>query len=96
MPDDKTIAVQTPSTIPNWTRAADLARTRGFEPTFHHHTATFVEAPWEIERLLELTDVGLLLDTVDGYGLASVRTSPNFVARARAVSGSLTRTRLSI
>jgi inosose dehydratase len=44
-------------------RAADLARTRGFEPTFHHHTATFVEAPWEIERMLELTDVGLLLDT---------------------------------
>lgn len=45
------------------TRAADLARERGFEPTFHHHTATFVEAPWEIERVLELTDVGLLLDT---------------------------------
>jgi inosose dehydratase len=45
------------------TRAEDLARDRGFEPTFHHHTATFVEAPWEIERLLELTDVGLLLDT---------------------------------
>jgi inosose dehydratase len=44
-------------------RASDLARTRGFEPTFHHHTATFVEAPWEIERVLELTDVGLLLDT---------------------------------
>ena len=53
-----------------WTRfaegvaqASELARTRGFEPTFHHHTATFVEAPWEIERVLELTDVGLLLDT---------------------------------
>jgi inosose dehydratase len=44
-------------------RAEDLARNRDFEPTFHHHTATFVEAPWEIERLLELTDVGLLLDT---------------------------------
>jgi inosose dehydratase len=44
-------------------RAADLARARDFVPTFHHHTATFVEAPWEIERLLELTDVGLLLDT---------------------------------
>jgi inosose dehydratase len=44
-------------------RAADLARERGFEPTFHHHTATFVEAPWEIDRVLELTDVGLLLDT---------------------------------
>jgi inosose dehydratase len=44
-------------------RAADLARARDFVPTFHHHTATYVEAPWEIERLLELTDVGLLLDT---------------------------------
>jgi inosose dehydratase len=44
-------------------RAADAARARGFAPTFHHHTATHVEAPWEIERLLELTDVGLLLDT---------------------------------
>jgi inosose dehydratase len=43
--------------------ACELARTRGFEPTFHHHTATFVEAPWEIERVLGLTDVGLLLDT---------------------------------
>jgi inosose dehydratase len=44
-------------------RAAELARSRGYDPTFHHHTATYVEAPWEIERVLELTDVGLLLDT---------------------------------
>ena len=44
-------------------RAAGLARARGCDPTFHHHTATFVETPREIERLLELTDVGLLLDT---------------------------------
>ena len=44
-------------------RAADLARSRGFEPTFHPHTSTYVEAPGEIERLLELTDVGLLIDT---------------------------------
>jgi inosose dehydratase len=44
-------------------RAAEVARARGFEPTFHHHTATHVEARWEIERVLELTDVGLLLDT---------------------------------
>lgn len=44
-------------------RAADLARSRGYEPVFHHHTATYVEAPWEIERLLEATDVGLVLDT---------------------------------
>jgi inosose dehydratase len=44
-------------------RVAAYARGRGFEPTFHPHTGTFVEAPWEIERLLELTDVGLVLDT---------------------------------
>jgi len=44
-------------------RAADVARTRGFEPVFHHHAGTFVEAPWEIERLLELSDVALVLDT---------------------------------
>ena len=44
-------------------RAAELARARAYEPTFHHHTATFVETPAEIERLLSLTDVGLLLDT---------------------------------
>jgi len=44
-------------------RAVERCRERGFEPTFHHHTATFVEAHWEIERLLELSDVGLCLDT---------------------------------
>ena len=43
--------------------AVELARSRGFEPTFHHHAGSYVEAPSEIERLLELTDVGLLLDT---------------------------------
>lgn len=44
-------------------RAQDLAASRGFEPTLHAHTATYVEAPWEIERALELTDLGLLVDT---------------------------------
>jgi inosose dehydratase len=44
-------------------RAADRCRARGYEPTFHHHTATYVEAQWEIERMLELTDIGLCLDT---------------------------------
>lgn len=38
-------------------------RERGYEPTFHHHTATYIEAQWEIERLLEVSDVGLCLDT---------------------------------
>jgi inosose dehydratase len=44
-------------------RAVDACRARGYEPTFHHHTATYIEAHWEIERLLELTEVGLCLDT---------------------------------
>jgi inosose dehydratase len=52
-----------------WRRLADgVARTQevvqshGYEPAFHPHTSTFVEAPWEIERFLELTDVGLVAD----------------------------------
>jgi inosose dehydratase len=44
-------------------RAADTARARGYEPTLHPHTSTFVESPREIERAVELTDVGLLVDT---------------------------------
>ena len=43
--------------------AAELARSRGFEPVFHHHMDTRVQATSEIERLLTRTDVGLLLDT---------------------------------
>lgn len=44
-------------------RVTDRCRERGYEPAFHHHTATYIEAVWEIERMLELTDVGLCLDT---------------------------------
>jgi len=44
-------------------RAVDHARSRGFEPTFHPHMGTRVQTPAEIERLLEGSDVGLLLDT---------------------------------
>jgi inosose dehydratase len=44
-------------------RLADRCRERGYEPTFHPHTATYVEAPWEIEELLRRTDVGVCLDT---------------------------------
>lgn len=44
-------------------RAVERCRERGYEPTFHHHTATYIEAQWEIERLLEISDVGLCLDT---------------------------------
>lgn len=44
-------------------RAVELSRARGFEPTFHHHMGTRVQTPAEVERLLEGTSVGLLLDT---------------------------------
>jgi inosose dehydratase len=44
-------------------RAAERCRARGFESTFHHHAGTYVESPHEIERLLELTNIGLCLDT---------------------------------
>jgi inosose dehydratase len=44
-------------------RAAAACRDRGLEPTFHHHACTYVEAPHEIERVLETTDIGLCLDS---------------------------------
>ncbi len=54
-----------------WKRFADgvemavaRCRERGFDPTFHHETGTNVEAVWEIEKVLELTSIGLCLDTV--------------------------------
>lgn len=44
-------------------RAAELSRSRGFEPAFHHHGGSYVEAPQDIEALLDATDVKLVLDT---------------------------------
>jgi inosose dehydratase len=47
----------------NVERATEEARRRGYEPVFHHHTSSYVEGLPEIERLLEDTDVPLLLDS---------------------------------
>ncbi len=44
-------------------RVVARCRARGYEPTFHPETGTHVEAPWEIERVLEISDVGLCLET---------------------------------
>ena len=44
-------------------RVIGRCRDRGYEPTFHPETGTNVEAPWEIERVLEVSDVGLCLET---------------------------------
>ncbi|GAB3979594.1 sugar phosphate isomerase/epimerase [Plantactinospora veratri] len=44
-------------------RAADRCRERGLEPVFHYHLGTDVETAEEADRLLELTDVSVCLDT---------------------------------
>lgn len=38
-------------------------RERGLEPTFHHHAATYIETPREIDRLLNDTSVDLTFDS---------------------------------
>ncbi|HUZ86025.1 MAG TPA: TIM barrel protein [Candidatus Baltobacterales bacterium] len=43
--------------------AVMCCRDRRYEATFHHEPGTHVEAPWEIEKVLELTSIGLCLDT---------------------------------
>jgi inosose dehydratase len=49
--------------------ALDRCRARGYEPTFHPELGTPIEAPAEIEGLLEATEIGLCLDT--GHYLAA-------------------------
>ncbi|GAA2353009.1 sugar phosphate isomerase/epimerase family protein [Nonomuraea africana] len=53
-----------------WGRAADrvaaaceVVRSYGVRPVFHPHYATYVEQAAEIDRLMELTDVSLCLDS---------------------------------
>jgi inosose dehydratase len=57
-------------------------RDRGYEPTFHPETGTYVEATWEIDKVLEISDVGLCLETghifvCGGDPLAVLRNSPD-------------------
>ena len=59
-------------------------RDRGYEPTFHPETGTFVEATWEIDKVLEISDVGLCLETghifvCGGDPLAVLRSAPERV-----------------
>jgi inosose dehydratase len=43
--------------------AADVAAEFGLRCVFHHHAGTYIETPAEIARLMDLTDIGLCLDT---------------------------------
>jgi len=44
-------------------RVVGRCRDRGYEPTFHPETGTYVEAPWEIGEVLGRSDIGLCLET---------------------------------
>ena len=53
-----------------WGRFADgmakvvgHCRSRGYEPTLHPEAGTFVEAEWEVDRALAVSDIGLCLET---------------------------------
>jgi inosose dehydratase len=43
-------------------RAREIVAGYGLDTSFHPHVSTYVESPWEVERLLVLTDVSLTLD----------------------------------
>lgn len=47
----------------NLRKASGLAAGFGLRCVFHHHAGTYIETPDECARLLELTDLGLCLDT---------------------------------
>ena len=66
-----------------WRRCRD----RGYEPTFHHHTATYVEAQWEIERLLEVSR----RRAVPGHRSPAAR--PGRAGHARSAPGRIGSTR---
>ena len=40
----------------------DRCRSRGYKPVFHNETGTFVEAPEEVGRMLEVSEIGLCMD----------------------------------
>lgn len=42
--------------------ALAIAAAAGIRTSFHPHIGTYVESPWEVERVLALTPVGLTLD----------------------------------
>jgi inosose dehydratase len=44
-------------------RVVTHCRDRGYEPTLHPEAGTHIEASWEIDRALELTSIGLCLES---------------------------------
>ena len=56
--------------------ALDRCLARGYPPTFHPELGTDVEAPDEIETLLDVTEIGLCLDTGHFSPPAATRSRP--------------------
>lgn len=50
-------------TFRNVDRAIEMAEQTGVRTSFHPHIGTYIESPWEVERLLEATPVRVTLDT---------------------------------
>lgn len=44
-------------------RVVKHCRARGYDPTLHPESGTHIEAPWEIDRALATTSIGLCLET---------------------------------
>ena len=40
----------------------ERCRARGYQPVFHNETGTYVEAPDEVAKMLEVSDIGLCMD----------------------------------
>jgi inosose dehydratase len=49
--------------VQTFTQAQRIIESRGLTASFHPHTGTHIEQPWEVDRLLENTPLGLTLDT---------------------------------
>jgi inosose dehydratase len=43
--------------------AVACCRERGYDATLHNETGTYLEAPWEIQKAIETTSIGICLDT---------------------------------
>ena len=63
--DDRSLALSDETwamVIPRVQEAIAIAASFGLECAFHPHISTYVESPWEVQRLLDTTDMNLTLD----------------------------------
>ena len=53
----------------------ERCRVRGYQPVFHNETGTFVEAPEEVGRMLEVSDIGLAWTRAISCSAAAIRSN---------------------